>query len=86
MYVEIHVQNSIIIFCCFAEQVTLISQTEAPDSNITDAQANEVRFSMCIMILSFQEKKNVYLHPCGDVQVCPTKVAILVEQNKTKQH
>ena len=33
-----------IIFCCSAEQVTLISQTEAPDSNATEAHAKEVRF------------------------------------------
>lgn len=33
-----------ITFCCLAEQVTLIRQTEAPDSNVTEAQAKEVRF------------------------------------------
>lgn len=33
-----------IIFCCSVEQVTLISQTEAPDSNVTEAQAKEVRY------------------------------------------
>jgi len=32
-----------IIFCFLAEQVTLISQTEAPDSNVTEAQAKDVR-------------------------------------------
>jgi len=30
-----------ITFCCLAEQVTLIRQTEAPDSNVTEAQAKE---------------------------------------------
>lgn len=35
--------HDIIIFCCLTEHVTLISQTEAPDSNVTEAQAKEVR-------------------------------------------
>ena len=32
------------IFFCFIEEVTLISQTESPDSNVTDNQAKEVSY------------------------------------------
>ena len=39
-----------LFFFFFAEQVTLVSQTEAADSNITEAQAKEVSFCTCTVL------------------------------------
>ena len=41
IHVVYHYDNFSIFFC-FIEEVTLISQTESPDSNVTDNQAKEV--------------------------------------------
>lgn len=48
-------------FLLFAEQVTLISQTEAPDSNVTEAQAKQVRF-IPLLLCTYNNNNIVYLY------------------------
>ena len=50
-----------IIFCCLAEQVTLISQTEALDSNVTEAQAKQLRF-IPLLLCTYNNNNIVYLY------------------------
>ena len=41
------------IFFCFIEEVTLISQTESPDSNVTDNQAKEVSYCRMYSVVMY---------------------------------
>ena len=41
------------IFFCFIEEVTLISQTESPDSNVTENQAKEVSYCRVLSVVMY---------------------------------
>lgn len=43
-YMDKNIQRCTVLIFILAEKVTLITQTEAPDSNATDDQAKEVSF------------------------------------------
>ena len=49
----VHSYDNFCIFFCFIEEVTLISQTESPDSNVTENQAKEVSYRRVLSVVMY---------------------------------
>ena len=49
----VHSYDNFSIIFCFIEEVTLISQTESPDSNVTDNQAKEVSYRRVYSVVMY---------------------------------